>query len=76
MRGSVFRFEFRILAREFQSIDIFPGFAQLQAENWVFQNHLKQFCEMTMFTSKLWSIRDFLKYHKYLRKETRNERKI
>ena len=35
MRGSVFKDHFRVLAREFESIETFPGFAQLLGENWV-----------------------------------------
>ena len=33
--GSVFKMEFRVLSREFESIETFPGFAQLLGENWV-----------------------------------------
>ena len=32
--GSVFRMKFRVLSREFESIEISPGFAQLLGENW------------------------------------------
>ena len=35
MRGSVFKIVFRVLAREFESIETYPGFAQLLGENWV-----------------------------------------
>ena len=35
MRESVFKMEFRILAREFESIETSPGFAQLLGENCV-----------------------------------------
>ena len=35
VRGSVFRMEFIILSREFESIETSPGFAQLLGENWV-----------------------------------------
>ena len=31
---SVFKIEFRVLAREFESIETSPGFAQLLGENW------------------------------------------
>ena len=34
VRGSVFRMQFRILSREFESIETSPGFAQLLGENW------------------------------------------
>ena len=34
--GSVFRIVFRFLAREFESVEIFPGFALFLVENWVF----------------------------------------
>ena len=33
--GSVFKIEFRVLAREFESIETSPGFARLLDENWV-----------------------------------------
>ena len=42
VRGSVFRMEFRVLSREFESIETSPGFAQLLAENWV-ESHIKIF---------------------------------
>ena len=35
VRGSVFKMEFRVLAREFESIETSPGFARLLDENWV-----------------------------------------
>ena len=35
VRGSVFKMEFRVLSREFESIEISPGFAQFLGENWV-----------------------------------------
>ena len=35
VRGSVFKMEFRVLSREFESIETSPGFAQLLGENWV-----------------------------------------
>ena len=35
VRGSVFRMEFRVLSREFESIETSPGFAQFLGENWV-----------------------------------------
>ena len=35
MHGSVFKKEFRVLSREFESIDTSPGFAQLLRENLV-----------------------------------------
>ena len=34
VRGSVFKMEFRVLSREFESIETYPGFAQLLGENW------------------------------------------
>ena len=34
-RQGVFRMKFRVLCREFESIETFPGFAQLLGENWV-----------------------------------------
>ena len=40
MRGSVFKMKFRVLSREFESIETFPGFAQLLGENWV-ESHKK-----------------------------------
>ena len=40
MRGSVFRMKFRVLSREFESIDTSPGFARLLGENW-YQSHKK-----------------------------------
>ena len=38
MRGSVFRIVFRILVREFESVETSPGFAQLLGEKLDFQN--------------------------------------
>ena len=35
VRGSVFKMEFRVLSREFESIETSPGFAQLLGEKWV-----------------------------------------
>ena len=35
VRGSVFKMKFRVLSREFESIETFPGFVQLLEENWV-----------------------------------------
>ena len=35
VRGSVFRMEFRVLSREFESIETSPGFAQFLGENWI-----------------------------------------
>ena len=35
VRGSVFRMQFRVLSREFESIETSPGFAQLLGENWI-----------------------------------------
>ena len=32
--GSVFRMKFRVLSREFESIETSPGFARLLGENW------------------------------------------
>ena len=37
MHGSVFRIIFRILAREFSSVETSSGVAQLLGENWGFQ---------------------------------------
>ena len=34
VRGSVFKMKFRVLSREFESIETSPGFAQLLGENW------------------------------------------
>ena len=34
VRGSVFKMKFRVLSREFESIETLPGFAQLLGENW------------------------------------------
>ena len=34
VRGSVSKIEFRVLSREFESIETSPGFAQLPRENW------------------------------------------
>ena len=34
VRGGVFRMKFRVLSREFESIETSPGFAQLLGENW------------------------------------------
>ena len=34
VRGSVFNMKFRVLSREFESIETSPGFAQLLGENW------------------------------------------
>ena len=34
VRGSVFKMEFRVLSREFKSIQTSSGFAQLLEENW------------------------------------------
>ena len=33
--GIIFKIEFRVLAREFESIETSPGFARLLDENWV-----------------------------------------
>ena len=33
VRGSVFKMKFRVLSNEFESIETFPGFAQLLGEN-------------------------------------------
>ena len=33
VRGSVFKMDFRVLAREFESIETSPGFAQLLGKN-------------------------------------------
>ena len=33
VRGTVFRMKYRVLSREFESIEIFPGFAWLLEEN-------------------------------------------
>ena len=38
MRGSVFRIVFRLLIREFESVETSPGFAQLLGEKLDFQN--------------------------------------
>ena len=35
VRGSVFKMEFIVLAKEFESIETSPGFAQLLGENWI-----------------------------------------
>ena len=35
VHGTVFRMKYRVLSREFESIETFPGFAQLLGENWV-----------------------------------------
>ena len=35
VRGSVFKMDFRVLSREFESIETSAGFAQLLGENWV-----------------------------------------
>ena len=40
MRGSVFKMDFRVLSREFESIEASPGFAQLLRQNWN-QSHKK-----------------------------------
>ena len=40
MRGSVFKMEFIILSREFESIETSPGFAKLLGKNW-YQSHKK-----------------------------------
>ena len=34
VRGSVFKMVFRVLFREFESIETYPGFALLLGENW------------------------------------------
>ena len=34
VRGSVFKMKFRVLSREFESIETSPGFARLLGENW------------------------------------------
>ena len=39
------------LAREFESLEIFTGFAGLLGENWGFQNYF--FCEITIFVLDL-----------------------
>ena len=33
VRGSVFKMKFRVLSREFESMETYPGFAQLLEEN-------------------------------------------
>ena len=35
LRGSVFNMKFRVLSREFESIETSPGFAQFLGENWI-----------------------------------------
>ena len=35
VRGSVYKMKFRVLSREFDSIETFPGFVQLLGEIWV-----------------------------------------
>jgi hypothetical protein len=35
VRGSLFKMDFRVLSRDFESIETSPGFAQLLGENWV-----------------------------------------
>ena len=35
VHGNVFKIEFRVFSREFESIETFPGFAQLLGEKWV-----------------------------------------
>ena len=35
VRGSVFKMKFRVLSREFESIETSPGFAQFLGENWI-----------------------------------------
>ena len=40
MRGSVFKTNFTVFSREFESIETFPGFVQLLGENWV-KSHKK-----------------------------------
>ena len=34
VRGNVFKMEFRVLEREFESFETSPGFTQLLGENW------------------------------------------
>ena len=34
VRGNVFKIEFRVFSREFESIETSPGFTQLLEENW------------------------------------------
>ena len=34
MRGSVFKIRFRVLSKDFESIQTAPGFAQLTEEKW------------------------------------------
>ena len=41
VRGNVFKIEFRVFSRKFESIETSPGFAQLLGENWV-QSHKNQ----------------------------------
>ena len=40
VRGNVFKMEFRVLSRKFESIETSPGFAQFLGENWI-QSHKK-----------------------------------
>ena len=35
VRGSLFEMKFRVLSRDFESIETSPGFAQLLGKNWV-----------------------------------------
>ena len=70
MRGSVFRIEFRILVREFESIEIFPGFARLQVEK-PLKKSVKSQCSLLDFGH----LTHFFKHHEYLLKETKNEQK-
>jgi hypothetical protein len=38
MRVSVFKMDFRVLSRKFESIETSPGFAQLLGENWILKS--------------------------------------
>ena len=58
VHGSVFQIEFRVLAREFESIETSPGFTQFLGENWVF--HRTQFIS-ALFLVKLQH--SYLEFH-------------
>jgi hypothetical protein len=65
---------FRLLAREFESVEIFPGFSLFLVENWVF---LKPFffCEITTFSSRLLSFNGFFQHHENISNFAKSERK-
>ena len=77
VRGSVFKMKFRVLSREFESIETSPGFAQLLGENWN-QSHkktiIKTRLEKKMSNHKSLELYVFW-WHNFCQENWQNERK-